>query len=257
MIVKEKPMLHYQAPAVQKAFLVLKTVADSQEGIGISKISKALGYSKSTTHGIIQALLKVGALDQSPYQKKLYIGTSFVEMALKNNGHYKIAQKIKPILDNLRNSIDQTVFLGILNQNKCTILATAKASDALAISASPGSRIPLLAGAVGKVFLASLKREAALKILRREGLKQFTPHSITDETVYMNELPLVRKNGYALDNREYLEGVRAVAVNPGTWRDMPLVLWVVGFVTVMTDRSLPSVIEQILSASEQASRLLA
>ena len=69
----------YEAPAVQKAFELLGMVADSAEGLGISELSSALGYSKGTIHGIVQALLKAGVLDQSTQRKKLFLGPAIVE----------------------------------------------------------------------------------------------------------------------------------------------------------------------------------
>ena len=45
----------YEAPAVQKAFELLAMVADSAEGLGVSELSTALGYSKGTIHGHVQA----------------------------------------------------------------------------------------------------------------------------------------------------------------------------------------------------------
>ena len=80
-------MLGYQAPAVQKAFLLLNTVAEAKDGMRLTDISRGLGFSKGTTHGLIQALLKVGALYQSPFQKKVFLGASFVNLAIKS-GHY-------------------------------------------------------------------------------------------------------------------------------------------------------------------------
>ena len=60
----------YQAPAVKKAFQLLKVVAASRKELGLSELAQRLGFSKSTTHGLIRALLQAGALDQSPKQKK-------------------------------------------------------------------------------------------------------------------------------------------------------------------------------------------
>lgn len=210
---QDNTMLGYQAPAVQKAFLLLKTVAEARDGMHLTEISENLGFSKSTTHGLIQALLKVGALDQSPYQKKVFLGASFVDLAFKSTHYYGITEKVQPIMDALSNSIGQTVFLGVLNESCGTIIASSKAPKSLTISSSPGSRIRLMAGAVSKAFLAVLSNSEALKILRKKGLKRYTQGSIVDDAAYLKELKWVRRNGYALDNEEYLVGVKAVAVN--------------------------------------------
>ena len=69
----------YEAPAVQKAFELLAMVADSAEGLGVSELSTALGYSKGTIHGLVQALLGgvrvhpvlSGHLDQRPHDQEV------------------------------------------------------------------------------------------------------------------------------------------------------------------------------------------
>ena len=76
---------------------------------------------------------------------------------------------------------------------------------------------PLFAGAVGKVFLACMPEEQAAKIVKSKGLPRFTENSIVDPASYYRELKRVREKGYAIDDEEYIMGVRAVA--------SPLMAW--------------------------------
>lgn len=48
----------YQAPAVHKAFHLLRMVAESRRDLGLTDLALQSGYSKSTTHGIVHALLR-------------------------------------------------------------------------------------------------------------------------------------------------------------------------------------------------------
>lgn len=253
---EEEGLFGYQAPAVQKAFLLLKTVAEAREGMHLTEISQGLGFSKSTTHGLIQALLKVGALDQSPFQKKVFLGASFVDLAFKSGHYYGITERLQPVIDTLCAAIGLTVFLGVLSESGGTIIANANATRSLIISASPGSTIPFMTPAVGKAFLASLKKNEALKIIRKKGLRQYTPRSIVDEEAYLKELKLVRRNGYALDNEEYLVGVKAVGVNLGNFRSLPLLMWGVGFAPAMTEKNLPGIVQKALEAAEKVKSIL-
>jgi DNA-binding IclR family transcriptional regulator len=250
-------MIGYSAPAVQKAFMLLEAVAQAEEGIGISQISDDLGFSKGTTHGLIQALLKVGALDQSPYRKKLFLGSSLGELAKKADSYYGIVDQAQPMIDALGRAIDETVFLGVLNRTQGKIIAMSRETRPLGISSTPGSTIPLLSGAVGKVFLASLKKNEAIRIIREKGLKAYTPNSIVDEKVYLKALDEVRQKGYALDNEEYLTGIKAVAVNLGNCRGLPLVIWVVGFAATMTDGRMPVIIDKVGATARNIAQMKA
>ena len=89
-----------------------------------------------------------------------------------------------------------------------------------------------------------------LELIREHGLPAFTPRSIVSEKDYLAELLKVRKLGYALDNEEYLPGVKAVAASLGNHRGLPLAIWVVGFAGAMTETKIPTIIEHILATVE-------
>ncbi len=71
----------YQAPAVQKAFELLTFVSKSDKGVGISDIANSLGFSKGTTSGLIQALMKLNVLNRAQ-GKKYCLGPALVELSL-------------------------------------------------------------------------------------------------------------------------------------------------------------------------------
>lgn len=243
--------MRYQAPAVQKAFRLLEKVASSEDGLRLADLSQELGFSKSTTHGLIQALLTVGALDQTPLRKKFFLGPSIMDLAFKSRTYVALSTEVRPILERLRNRINETVFLGVLSDSRGIILAAARASKTLTISSSPGDTIPLLAGAVGKAYLASLSIPQALSVIRGKGLRKYTSASIVDETAYLEELARVRQDGFALDSEEYLAGVNALAIYLGLHRGLPLLVWVVGFTDSMSKERMPQIIHETLAAAEE------
>lgn len=246
----------YQAPAVQKAFQVLELVSTSNQGIGVSEIAESLGFSKSTTFGITQALLKLKVLNQSEQGKKLFLGPTIVELSLRNWNYLKIRNKAQSILDALRDTTGETVFLGAQSHDRSLIIATAEAAKPIKITAPSGTTIPLLAGAVGKVFLALSDDEQCAEMIEKLGLRQFTPRSIVNEKKYMEELAEVRRQGYALDDEEYMPGVRAVAKSIGNLRGLPLAVWVVGFASSMDNKAFRHITDEIQVSAENLRNIL-
>jgi DNA-binding IclR family transcriptional regulator len=246
----------YQAPAVRKAFQLLKVVAGSRKELGISELAKRLGFSKSTTHGLIHALLRAGALDQSPRRKKFFLGPAIIDLAFKSRNYIRVGEQAKPILNALRDRISETVFLGMLSSSQGIIIATAEAKQPLNISSPPGTSIPLLAGAVGKVLLSQYSDRQATQIIRELGLVQYTPQSIVNEAEYLRELGKVRQQGYALDNEEYMQGIKAVAVSLGNYRGLPLAIWTVGFAGSMGDDVMQKIIQETLNTAKNLQSVL-
>ena len=101
------------------------------------------------------------------------------------------------------------------------------------------------------MFLSQFDDEKASKFIEEHGLPHFTSKSIVDKDQYLAELKNVRDQGYALDNEEYMEGVKAVAVALGNHRGLPLAIWVVGFSSSMSNEKLPNITKQTLETSKQ------
>ncbi|MBE0616415.1 MAG: helix-turn-helix domain-containing protein, partial [Proteobacteria bacterium] len=50
----------YQAPAIRRAALILERLSESTQPPTLSELSRALGYGKSTVHGLLQCLESLG-----------------------------------------------------------------------------------------------------------------------------------------------------------------------------------------------------
>jgi len=239
----------YKAPAVHKAFHLLRTVAESNRLLGLTDLAQKLGYSKSTTHGLVHALLSEGALVQASDGRKLHLGPTVVDLAFSSWNYIRMVKTVQPVIDTLRDQIKETLVFGALICNRILILAASESADPLKISASPGTILPLFAGAAGKIFLAAKTTDAAQQLIREKGLPVHTPRSITDEKEYLSVLEEVRSDGYALDDEEYLSGVRAVAVALHNLKGPPMAFWAVGLSNRMDDAKIEDAIRIMTNAS--------
>ena len=95
----------YRAPAVSRAFALLQTIAGSRRGMTLSQLARHLGHSKSTVHGLIQALIRVGALSQDPSGRRCFLGPGLTELVMAGGGFLRLAGRAQPLLDNLRDRL--------------------------------------------------------------------------------------------------------------------------------------------------------
>jgi 2-aminomuconate deaminase len=72
--------------------------------------------------------------------------------------------------------------------------------------------VPLHCSAVGKVLLASMPAVERERFVSHIDLARFTEHTITDRGLLVDELRRVAKNGFAIEDEEWEEGLRSVAV---------------------------------------------
>jgi DNA-binding IclR family transcriptional regulator len=106
------------------------------------------------------------------------------------------------------------------------------------------------------VFVASLADREADQLIRAVGLRRNTERSITDPYQYMEEIRKARMSGYALDDGEYLQGVRAVAAPIHAPGPQISAIWVVGFSQSMKDAWMTVIAAETKDAAQAISRKL-
>ncbi len=239
----------YKAPTVKKAFQILKLISNAGRGLGITELSKGLGISKSTVHGIASALEGVGAVIRDPSTKRFSLGLSLFELGRSAYSRVDLKDAARPSMEELVQKTQQSVFLGVRNGRHVTIIDMVESRDQLKISAPVGAAIPLLAGAIGKVFLALMEEERAREYIESEGLPGYTENTITDPGRYLEEVRNVRQNGYAIDNEEYMRGVMAVASPVRGVEHLAAAIWLVGVKPNMDGERMKTLVNGIKEAA--------
>ena len=220
----------------------------------MSELAKKLKMAKSTVHGMTSAMEELGAVMRDPTTKKYKLGFTLLEIGRSAYSQIDLKSAARPVTEELMEKTRTSIFLGILNWDHVTILDIVEARQDLNITAPVGSTIPLFAGAVGKVFLAAMEEEQAGKIISSKGLPRFTDHSIVDAELYQQELKQVREKGYAVDDEEYILGVRAVASPLKGLGQLQSAIWAVGFKASLDDRKMTSIAAETHLAASTISR---
>jgi DNA-binding IclR family transcriptional regulator len=247
----------YSAPSVLKAFKILQAVADSPAGLGISELGRRLKIGKSTVHGIALALEDLGVLVRDRAHRRFTIGYTLMDLGRKAYRKIELVTDVaQGPMESLMGQVGETVFLGIMHGDRAIILKVVESLNELKITAPVGSRVPLLAGALGRVFLAQLEKAKAREIVQKKGLKRFTAHSVTDTKRFLKEVEETRGTGFAVDQEEYILGVTAVASPIETLSLPPMAIWVVGFSPGFNPSKMEQVILEIKKTALEISRLI-
>jgi IclR family KDG regulon transcriptional repressor len=200
-----------RVPAVDKTFSILELVAASKEPLGISEITRALDFNKSTVFNIIHTLTDLEILKQAP-DNKFGLGIQFYLLSKASRNGSEIIGTIHPYLERIHQKTNLSVFLGIRSGLHAVIMDKVDADFDIKISSEIGMRLPLLAGAGGKAMLCQMSDDEIDRILSENVLRRFTRYSSIDKTKYKNMLKKARREGIAFDKEEYIEGIRALAV---------------------------------------------
>jgi len=236
--------------------MILQTIADSPVELGVSELSKELRIGKSTVHGITSALKELGILYRNPVHKKYSMGYTLFELSKKAYAKIELRDNARKPMEKLREKFGETVFLGVLNEDHVTILDVVESQNELKITSPPGTRLPLLVGATGRVFLAQFEEERVREIVQKMGLRRYTLKSVVDSEQFLKEVKETKERGYAIDDEEYILGVKAIASPIQASSIIPAAIWVVGFKSSLDDQKTEKVIGEILKTAQEITDLL-
>jgi DNA-binding IclR family transcriptional regulator len=241
----------YLAPSVKKAFDILKLISSSREGMGLNEIARALNIAKSTAHGITSVLEDVGAVTRDTSTKRYELGLTLFELGRQAYSQIDLREIAKPVMEELMEKVQETVFLGSLTGDRKSILVleVVECRHDFKITFSVGSTLPIFAAAPGKVLLSFMDKDEVLQIIEKKGLPTYTDNSITDPEIFLKEIKDVKTKGYATDYEEYMSGVRAVAAPVYGEKNRIAAVYIVGFKANLNEEKMALLKKEIIKAA--------
>jgi IclR family KDG regulon transcriptional repressor len=228
-----------RVPAVDKCFAMLALFARSKKPLGVSDIAKALNFNKSTVFNIVHTLDDLGVLEKVA-EGKFQFGTRLYILGRAAGRGSDLISTVHPYLEEINRKTKLSAFLGIRSNLAAVIIDKADAAFNIKIFSEIGMKIPLLAGAGGRAFLAQLSDAEVDEILLTNELKRFTPNACVDKKKYKEMVKKVRTDGIAIDMEEYIEGLRAFAIPLNINRaGSQVALWVVGLKRQINEETIP------------------
>jgi len=178
----------------------------------VSEISEKLKFSQSKTYRLVRTLVKYGLLQEDNGTARYTLGLNALRLGLLAQQHFNIAVIARPFMKELSLLTKETVLLTAVNGTKGIVLERVESEEPIRYSLfQPGATIPLHAGASSKILMAYLPEEEWDRIIKVEGLKRYTPNTITDRDKLKTHLREIRKRGHAFSDQEVDRDVRAVA----------------------------------------------
>ncbi len=243
--------------AVERAIAILRAF-ETRDEWSLSELVDHLDLNKSTAHGILATLVADRFLLRDPITLRYRLGPALIRLGHLAHEQTDVRRIARPYMESLVAETRKTVLLGTFHDDHIVVIDKVDPIGGLHVSATIGQHIPFSAGSFGRVFLAWMPTGDVDRLLARHGLEAFTPATITDPEEFKEELAQVRRQGYAVDDREeYLLGVRAVSV-PLRGVDGRVVagLTIVGFTARSEDQPGEVAIKAALEAAEGISRRL-
>lgn len=179
--------------------------------LGVSELSKKIGLSKNQVFRILMTLSSKGYVEQNRASQNYRLGVKVVELCRAYTRKATITRLPRNVLEEFQAKIGETVLLCVPNGSKAVCVDTVESSHPVRVATQSGSPLPLHATAHGKAQIAFLGGDDPEGRLPKE-LTRFTSKTMTDRKKVLEQLQDVVRTGWAFEDEEYLDGVRAIAV---------------------------------------------
>jgi DNA-binding IclR family transcriptional regulator len=195
---------------VERAAEIIKAL-ETLDGAGVTELADHLGVSKSSVYHYLATLRKEDFVVKNGDQYELGLQLLLVGEYVRNrNLLYRYG---KEEVEALADTTGEYANLFTEEHGKGINLYKVRGSDAVG-SGYQTDKLQqpddLHCTATGKAILAFLPDERVHTILDQHGLPERTANTITDRDALLDELDAVRDQGYAYNDEEEVEGLRAV-----------------------------------------------
>ena len=200
---------------VDRCLSLLELLTEAPGGMPLSKISQRSGLPKSAAHRMLASLVEAGFVrqaDNRDYQLTMKLTT----LGFRFLANTELVDQCQVVLDRLALEVGELVRMAIVDGDNLVWMARAQgARSGLVVDPVMGRHVVTHATATGKVWLASLPQETALRIVLRDGFgtpEQHGPNVIQSIEALIDDLARTRELGYALALEEADPGIVAIAV---------------------------------------------
>ena len=205
---KNKPP--YAIESVDNALRILQMLRDSGQ-VRVSDAAAELGIARSTAHRLLAMLVYRDFAVQAE-DRTYRPGPAIAAEPLHGEPAQRLRQLMRPHMEALCDQVAETINLVMRLGTQTRFLHTVESAHVLRVGDRQGTILPAWKTSGGKVLLAELSDAQLTALLR--GANGRPPEGMTaaERRSLVNELRLVRDQGYAENIEESESGVCAIGV---------------------------------------------
>ena len=195
-----------------RLFALLEVVAAKDRRYSLQALVEETGLPKPTVHRMLQQLEAAGLLQRHGDGRHYAIGSRLRRLAqdlLQNDSHHAARHAV---LRHLVEEVGESCNITSRDGSEVVYLDRVETAAPLRFYLHPGSRVPAHCSASGKIFLSGMTTAQRKRLLAHVPLERYTANTATDLAALEAEVRRVQRNGYAVDNEEFLPGLLCVAV---------------------------------------------
>ena len=189
---------------------MLAHVCGKQEPVTLMELVEVTAASRTTALRIASSLTNHRFLDRCE-DGRYETGEFLRRLGNRSTEQVDLKERAIPILNKLAISTEETAHFALPLKTQCILEYVAPSPRPIRVASQAGTLVDYHCSSTGKAILA-FNSKLTNSLRDKIKLQRRTENTLTKWTQLDDELELVHKRGYAVDEQEYHEGVRCVAV---------------------------------------------
>ena len=185
-------------------------------GSGVKEIAESREMAESTVHSHLATLQdqEYVVKDGTTYRLSL----KFLDHGIRARDELPLSSAARPVIEALSKDTGEVAWIVVEEHGRAVYLMRNSGEKAVQTRGRVGRRTTMHDIATGKAILAHLPEPRIENVIGTFGLPERTNNTITERDALYSELETIREQGYAVNDGETTEKVRAVA-SPILWDD--------------------------------------
>jgi IclR family transcriptional regulator, KDG regulon repressor len=204
------PKDRYLINSILRACKILKSFSGDKAHFKISDLARQLHLDRSTTYRILLSLERAGFVEKNKEAGTYSLGLAAFEIGNAYLLQTDLIRVSKPVMEDLASKAQETVHLAVLSDIEIVYVDKVDSPRTLGVMSKLGQRGPLHCTSLGKALLAFQPEDEQTRIIQKIRMTPFTSRTITSKQKLIEELRVIKKQGYALDRREIEEDVECI-----------------------------------------------
>jgi len=208
--------------SLSKALALIEALAANPRPLTAVQLSHTLKLTRPTVYRILKTLTQHGFVTREEGEASYRLSFKMLDLGQRVLERTDLLDVARPAIRKLGTYCHETVHLAVPEDGRMVYLDKLEGSGPFCTNSRLGRSVPMHCTSLGKAVLAFWPVHKTRAVLMRHGMSKQTSRTIVTLPTMERELARVRRQGYAMDDVEFEEGVRCVGAPIFDHRGTPI-----------------------------------
>jgi DNA-binding IclR family transcriptional regulator len=203
----KKKAVRYEAPALEKGLDILELLAGVTSAMNLSRISEAVGRSRSEMYRVLHVLERRHYVERLPDDDRYVLTNRLFLLGMERPPVKGLIEIALPMMHKLSDEVEQSCHLVVPSDQYMVVIARVESPYDLGLVVRIGHRRPLLEATSGLVLVAFQPETVRERWLQKYGTAARRPSRVAPAET----LSTIREQGYAAIPSSVVPGVMDIS----------------------------------------------